>query len=95
MPAFPSVPKRWQAERNAPRRLAFAEAVDRKPAFPEPLRQPGEIAVGADQHEPIEPLAIHQVHRIHRERDVCRVLALDMGRLVARHDGEGADRGVP
>ena len=78
-----------------PRRLALAEAVDRKPALPETLRVPGEIAVGSDQQEPVEPRPVTQVDGVYRERDVRRVLAPHIRQLVARHDGLGADRSVP
>jgi hypothetical protein len=70
------------------RRLLLADPVDVEPLLADAAGQPGEIAVGTDQHEAVEAARMHQVHRVDHQRDVGGVLAHRIGGLMVRHDPE-------
>jgi hypothetical protein len=62
----------------------LAEAVDRQAGFLNARGQPRVIAVGRDDAEAVHVVPMQQVHRVHDEREVGRVLALHVLELLAR-----------
>jgi hypothetical protein len=74
---------------EALRGLLFAEAVDVDPLFADPRGQAGEVAVGGDQAEAVEPARMQQVHGVDHQGDVRGVLAGGVGEVLMRHDRVG------
>ena len=67
-------------------RAAAPEPVHGHPRFPQPRRQPREVAVARDDHEALQVPRVEQVHRVDDQRGVGGVLAAGVGELLHRLD---------
>lgn len=77
------------------RRVASADAEHLQSLLAEPAREPCEIAVRGDEHESVESPGVHQVHRVDDERDVGRVLAFRVRKLLVGDEREDRELLLP